>query len=244
MTTIYSRLNISMVDQKVRPVINMVQYDSGRGIDAFLTNDSLPTDVGSETDVFTANLYARKANGEDVIIPSESITEYKDSGAYEVKFANRQSFSSLLDTVGFIRCQIALRNSEDIVTSFEFLISVHENLSEVMSDNAKLEARITSLENNVYALITGNSNVMIEIDVPTYTWETLTDTTARLDRIETALKSIFSDSSYSAMLDVDETGYNYANEDVTYTSTEDRISKLETLYYKRINGSTLVFAEV
>ena len=163
MATIYTRLNISMTEQPITPIIDMVQYDSGRGLDIMLTNDIAPDEPGESSSTLTANLYAVKPSGLDVVIPSLSVTFFSTSNAYEVKFASQNYFLDLLSEIGTVRCQVALRDLSDLVTTFEFYIKVHKNISREVEQEALLMARVASLENRHNQMLSGNSNAIAEV---------------------------------------------------------------------------------
>ena len=163
MATIFSRLNISLTDQPITPELSMVQYDSGRGLDIMLTNDVIPDDPGEESQTLSANLYAVKPSGMELVIPSLSVIHYATSGSYEVKFASQEHFLSLLNEVGTVECQVALRDSADIVTTFSFYIHVMKNLSREIAEEAQMIGRVSALELQAKSLISGDADAMAEL---------------------------------------------------------------------------------
>ena len=60
MAIVYSNVTVSLTKQTSVPIVEMVQGDTGRGLDVFVSDDIITDQVAYTDDSLTATLWATK----------------------------------------------------------------------------------------------------------------------------------------------------------------------------------------
>ena len=139
MAIVYSNVTVSLTKQTSVPIVEMVQGDTGRGLDVFVSDDIITDEVAYTDDSLTATLWATKPSGLMVSMDATSVSRFQNSNAYEIKFSNSKIFQQVIAEVGVTQCQINVLMSGEFVTSVPIKINVIENMSGSFSLESKEE---------------------------------------------------------------------------------------------------------
>lgn len=129
MAITYSNVTVSLTTQTSVPVVEMVQGDTGRGIDVFISDDIITDEIAYIDDSLTATLWATKPSGLMVSMDAASVSRFQNSNAYEIKFSDPETFQQVIAEVGVTQCQINVLMSGEFVTSVPIKINVIENMA-------------------------------------------------------------------------------------------------------------------
>lgn len=141
MAIVYSNVTVSLTKQTSIPVIEMVQGDTGRGLDVFVSDDIITDQVAYTDDSLTATLWATKPSGLMVSMDATSVSRFQNSNAYEIKFSDSKIFQQIIAEVGIVQCQINVLMSGEFVTSVPIKINVIENMAIAFDLESKEEFR-------------------------------------------------------------------------------------------------------
>lgn len=141
MAIVYSNLNVSLTKQTSVPIVEMVQGDTGRGLDVFVSDDIITDELAYIDDSLTATLWATKPSGLMVSMDATSVSRFQNSNAYEIKFSGPKIFQQIIAEVGIVQCQINVLMSGEFVTSVPIKINVIENMAGSFSLESKEEFR-------------------------------------------------------------------------------------------------------
>lgn len=141
MAIVYSNVTVSLTKQTSVPIVEMVQGDTGRGLDVFVSDDIITDQVAYTDDSLTATLWATKPSGLMISMDAASVSRFQNSNAYEIKFSDPKIFQQVIAEVGVTQCQINVLMSGEFVTSVPIKISVIENMSGSFSLESKEEFR-------------------------------------------------------------------------------------------------------
>lgn len=141
MAITYSNVTVSLTTQISVPVVEMVQGDTGRGLDVFVSDDIITDDVAHIDDSLTATLWATKPSGLMVSMDATSVSRFQNSNAYEIKFSDPEIFQQIIAEVGIVQCQINVLMSGEFVTSVPIKINVIENMAIAFDLESKEEFR-------------------------------------------------------------------------------------------------------
>lgn len=141
MAIVYSNLNVSLTKQTSVPIVEMVQGDTGRGLDVFVSDDIITDELAYIDDSLTATLWATKPSGLMISMDASSVSRFQNSNAYEIKFSDSKIFQQIIAEVGIVQCQINVLMSGEFVTSFPIKINVIENITESFELESKEEFR-------------------------------------------------------------------------------------------------------
>ena len=125
----YSNVTVSLTTQTSVPVVEMVQGDTGRGLDVFISDDIITDEIAYTDDSLTATLWATKPSGLMVSMDAASVSRFQNSNAYEIKFSDPETFQQVIAEVGVTQCQINVMMSGEFVTSVPIKINVIENMA-------------------------------------------------------------------------------------------------------------------
>ena len=139
MAIVYSNVTVSLTKQTSVPIVEMVQGDTGRGLDVFVSDDIITDEVAYTDDSLTATLWATKPSGLMVSMDATSVSRFQNSNAYEIKFSDSKIFQQVIAEVGVTQCQINILMSGEFVTSAPIKINVIENMSGSFSLESKEE---------------------------------------------------------------------------------------------------------
>lgn len=128
MAIVYSNVTVSLTKQTSVPIVEMVQGDTGRGLDVFVSDDIITDQVAYTDDSLTATLWATKPSGLMVSMGATSVSRFQNSNAYEIKFSDPEIFQQIIAEVGIVQCQINVLMSGEFVTSVPIKINVIENI--------------------------------------------------------------------------------------------------------------------
>lgn len=129
MAITYSNVTVSLITQTSVPVVEMVQGDTGRGLDVFISDDIITDEIAYTDDSLTATLWATKPSGLMVSMDASSVSRFQNSNAYEIKFSDPETFQQVIAEVGVTQCQINVMMSGEFVTSVPIKINVIENMA-------------------------------------------------------------------------------------------------------------------
>ena len=129
MAITYSNVTVSLTTQTSVPVVEMVQGDTGRGLDVFISDDIITDEIAYTDDSLTATLWATKPSGLMVSMDAASVSRFQNSNAYEIKFSDSETFQQVIAEVGVTQCQINVLMSGEFVTSVPIKINVIENMA-------------------------------------------------------------------------------------------------------------------
>lgn len=129
MAITYSNVTVSLTTQTSVPVVEMVQGDTGRGLDVFISDDIITDEMAYTDDSLTATLWATKPSGLMVSMDAASVSRFQNSNAYEIKFSDPETFQQVIAEVGVTQCQINVLMSGEFVTSVPIKINVIENMA-------------------------------------------------------------------------------------------------------------------
>lgn len=129
MAITYSNVTVSLTTQTSVPVVEMVQGDTGRGLDVFISDDIITDEIAYTDDSLTATLWATKPSGLMVSMDAASVSRFQNSNAYEIKFSDPKTFQQVIAEVGVTQCQINVLMSGEFVTSVPVKINVIENMA-------------------------------------------------------------------------------------------------------------------
>ena len=141
MAIVYSNVTVSLTKQTSVPIVEMVQGDTGRGLDVFVSDDIITDQVAYTDDSLTATLWATKPSGLMVSMDATSVSRFQNSNAYEIKFSDPEIFQQIIAEVGIVQCQINVLMSGEFVTSVPIKINVIENMAGSFSLESKEEFR-------------------------------------------------------------------------------------------------------
>lgn len=141
MAIVYSNVTVSLTSQTSVPVVEMVQGDTGRGLDVFISDDIITDEVAYTDDSLTATLWATKPSGLMVSMDATSVSRFQNSNAYEIKFSDPEIFQQIIAEVGIVQCQINVLMSGEFVTSVPIKINVIENMATAFDLESKEEFR-------------------------------------------------------------------------------------------------------
>ena len=141
MAITYSNVTVSLTTQTSVPVVEMVQGDTGRGLDVFISDDIITDEIAYIDDSLTATLWATKPSGLMVSMDAASVSRFQNSNAYEIKFSDSKTFQQIIAEVGVTQCQINVLMSGEFVTSFPIKINVIENVATSFELESKEEFR-------------------------------------------------------------------------------------------------------
>lgn len=141
MAIVYSNVTVSLTKQTSVPIVEMVQGDTGRGLDVFVSDDIITDQVAYTDDSLTATLWATKPSGLMISMDAASASRFQNSNAYEIKFSDPKIFQQIIAEVGIVQCQINVLMSGEFVTSFPIKINVIENITESFELESKEEFR-------------------------------------------------------------------------------------------------------
>lgn len=139
MAIVYSNVTVSLTKQTSVPIVEMVQGDTGRGLDVFISDDIITDEIAYIDDSLTATLWATKPSGLMVSMDATSVSRFQNSNAYEIKFSDPKIFQQVIAEVGVTQCQINVLMSGEFVTSVPIKINVIENMSGSFSLESKEE---------------------------------------------------------------------------------------------------------
>lgn len=129
MAITYSNVTVSLTTQTSVPIVEMVQGDTGRGLDVFISDDIITDEIAYTDDSLTATLWATKPSGLMVSMDAASVSRFQNSNAYEIKFSDPETFQQVIAEVGVTQCQINVLMSGEFVTSVPIKINVIENMA-------------------------------------------------------------------------------------------------------------------
>lgn len=141
MAIVYSNVTVSLTKQTSVPIVEMVQGDTGRGLDVFVSDDIITDQVAYTDDSLTATLWATKPSGLMVSMDATSVSRFQNSNAYEIKFSDSEIFQQIIAEVGIVQCQINVLMSGEFVTSVPIKINVIENMAIAFDLESKEEFR-------------------------------------------------------------------------------------------------------
>ena len=141
MAITYSNVTVSLTTQTSVPVVEMVQGDTGRGLDVFISDDIITDEIAYTDDSLTATLWATKPSGLMVSMDATSVSRFQNSNAYEIKFSDPETFQQIIAEVGIVQCQINVLMSGEFVTSVPIKINVIENMATAFELESKEEFR-------------------------------------------------------------------------------------------------------
>ena len=141
MAIVYSNVTVSLTKQTSVPVVEMVQGDTGRGLDVFISDDIITDEIAYSDDSLTATLWATKPSGLMVSMDAASVSRFQNSNAYEIKFSDPETFQQVIAEVGVTQCQINVLMSGEFVTSVPIKINVIENMATAFDLESKDEFR-------------------------------------------------------------------------------------------------------
>lgn len=141
MAIVYSNVTVSLTKQTSVPIVEMVQGDTGRGLDVFVSDDIITDQVAYTDDSLTATLWATKPSGLMVSMDATSVSRFQNSNAYEIKFSDSKIFQQIIAEVGIVQCQINVLISGEFVTSVPIKINVIENMAIAFDLESKEEFR-------------------------------------------------------------------------------------------------------
>lgn len=141
MAIVYSNVTVSLTKQTSVPIVEMVQGDTGRGLDVFVSDDIITDQVAYTDDSLTATLWATKPSGLMVSMDATSVSRFQNSNAYEIKFSDSKIFKQIIAEVGIVKCQINVLMSGEFVTSVPIKINVIENMATAFDLESKEEFR-------------------------------------------------------------------------------------------------------
>lgn len=141
MAITYSNVTVSLTTQTSVPVVEMVQGDTGRGLDVFISDDIITDEIAYTDDSLTATLWATKPSGLMVSMDAASVSRFQNSNAYEIKFSDPETFQQIIAEVGIVQCQINVLMSGEFVTSVPIKINVIENMATAFELESKEEFR-------------------------------------------------------------------------------------------------------
>lgn len=141
MAIVYSNVTVSLTKQTSVPIVEMVQGDTGRGLDVFVSDDIITDKVAYTDDSLTATLWATKPSGLMVSMDATSVSRFQNSNAYEIKFSDPEIFQQIIAEVGIVQCQINVLMSGEFVTSVPIKINVIENMAIAFDLESKEEFR-------------------------------------------------------------------------------------------------------
>ena len=141
MVIVYSNVTVSLTKQTSVPIVEMVQGDTGRGLDVFVSDDIITDQVAYTDDSLTATLWATKPSGLMVSMDATSVSRFQNSNAYEIKFSDSKIFQQIIAEVGIVQCQINVLMSGEFVTSVPIKINVIENMATAFELESKEEFR-------------------------------------------------------------------------------------------------------
>lgn len=141
MAIVYSNVIVSLTKQTSVPIVEMVQGDTGRGLDVFVSDDIITDQVAYTDDSLTATLWATKPSGLMVSMDATSVSRFQNSNAYEIKFSDPEIFQQIIAEVGIVQCQINVLMSGEFVTSVPIKINVIENMTTAFDLESKEEFR-------------------------------------------------------------------------------------------------------
>lgn len=141
MAITYSNVTVSLTTQTSVPVVEMVQGDTGRGLDVFISDDIITDEIAYTDDSLTATLWATKPSGLMVSMDATSVSRFQNSNAYEIKFSDPETFQQVIAEVGVTQCQINILMSGEFVTSVPIKINVIENMATAFDLESKDEFR-------------------------------------------------------------------------------------------------------
>lgn len=141
MAITYSNVTVSLTTQTSVPVVEMVQGDTGRGLDVFISDDIITDEIVYTDDSLTATLWATKPSGLMVSMDAASVSRFQNSNAYEIKFSDSETFQQVIAEVGVTQCQINVLMSGEFVTSVPIKINVIENMATAFDLESKEEFR-------------------------------------------------------------------------------------------------------
>lgn len=141
MAIVYSNLNVSLTKQTSVPIVEMVQGDTGRGLDVLVSDDIITDELAYIDDSLTATLWASKPSGLMISMDASSVSRFQNSNAYEIKFSDSKIFQQIIAEVGIVQCQINVLMSGEFVTSFPIKINVIENIATSFKLESKEEFR-------------------------------------------------------------------------------------------------------
>lgn len=141
MAIVYSNVIVSLTKQTSVPIVEMVQGDTGRGLDVFVSDDIITDQVAYTDDSLTATLWATKPSGLMVSMDATSVSRFQNSNAYEIKFSDPEIFQQIIAEAGIVKCQINVLMSGEFVTSVPIKINVIENMATSFELESKEEFR-------------------------------------------------------------------------------------------------------
>ena len=141
MAIVYSNVTVSLTKQTSVPIVEMVQGDTGRGLDVFVSDDIITDQVAYTDDSLIATLWATKPSGLMVSMDATSVSRFQNSNAYEIKFSDPEIFQQIIAEVGIVQCQINVLMSGEFVTSVPIKINVIENMAIAFDLESKEEFR-------------------------------------------------------------------------------------------------------
>ena len=141
MAITYSNVTVSLTTQTSVPVVEMVQGDTGRGLDVFISDDIITDEIAYTDDSLTATLWATKPSGLMVSMDAASVSRFQNSNAYEIKFSDSETFQQVIAEVGVTQCQINVLMSGEFVTSVPIKINVIGNMATAFDLESKEEFR-------------------------------------------------------------------------------------------------------
>lgn len=141
MAIVYSNVTVSLTKQTSVPIVEMVQGDTGRGLDVFVSDDIITDQVAYTDDSLTSTLWATKPSGLMVSMDATSVSRFQNSNAYEIKFSDPEIFQQIIAEVGIVQCQINVLMSGEFVTSVPIKINVIENMATAFDLESKEEFR-------------------------------------------------------------------------------------------------------
>ena len=141
MAITYSNVTVSLTMQTSVPIVEMVQGDTGRGLDVFISDDIITDEIAYIDDSLTATLWATKPSGLMVSMDATSVSRFQNSNAYEIKFSDPEIFQQIIAEPGIVKCQINVLMSGEFVTSVPIKINVIENMATAFDLESKEEFR-------------------------------------------------------------------------------------------------------
>ena len=141
MAIVYSNVIVSLTKQTSVPIVEMVQGDTGRGLDVFVSDDIITDQVAYTDDSLIATLWATKPSGLMVSMDATSVSRFQNSNVYEIKFSDSKIFQQIIAEVGIVQCQINVLMSGEFVTSVPIKINVIENMATSFALESKEEFR-------------------------------------------------------------------------------------------------------
>lgn len=141
MAIVYSNVTVSLTKQTSVPIVEMVQGDTGRGLDVFVSDDIITDQAAYTDDSLIATLWATKPSGLMVSMDATSVSRFQNSNAYEIKFSDSKIFQQIISEVGIVQCQINVLMSGEFVTSVPIKINVIENMATAFELESKEEFR-------------------------------------------------------------------------------------------------------